>query len=145
MYVQSISGKYLMRDINNYLKHCLWPEVFKRMNTVLATFAVLWIRIRMFMDTPDSDPSIFFTDSSINREKKVRKTLISTILWLLFDFLSIKTDVKVTVTSNKEKKFEKNLFFVGILPATDEKSRIRSQIRIRKYQNVTDLQHRTFV
>jgi hypothetical protein len=31
----------------------------------------------------------------------------------------------------KAKSFEKKLFLVGILSATEEKSRIRSQIRIR--------------
>jgi hypothetical protein len=53
---------------------------------------VLWIRIRknrMFLDLPDPDPSLFcpHTDPDLNPDhilpsenKKVRKTLISTIL-----------------------------------------------------------------
>ncbi len=36
--------------------------------------------------------------------KQVRKTLISTILWLIFDLLSIKTDVKGPSKSDKQKK-----------------------------------------
>ncbi len=38
--------------------------------------AVLWIRIRMFLDFPD--PSLFCTDPSIIHAKRVRTTLIST-------------------------------------------------------------------
>ncbi len=50
---------------------------------------------------------------------------------------------KVISQKNLEKNLEKNLFFVGILTATDEKSRIRIRksvvwIRIR----TTDLQIR---
>ncbi len=37
--------------------------------------------------------------------KKVRKTLICTILWLLFDFLSMKTDVNVPSKRKKAKNF----------------------------------------
>ncbi len=43
----------------------------------------------------------------------------------------MKTDVNVLSKSNKQKKIRKNLFFVGILSATDEKkSRFRIQSRI---------------
>ncbi len=48
---------------------------------------------------------------------KVRKTLISAILWLLFDFLSTKTDdmhMHLQKGISKKTVF-KNLFFVGIL------------------------------
>ncbi len=119
-------------------------------------YSVLGIRIRIrrireffgFLD-PDPDPSIFYGSGSILKQaKKVRKTLISNVLWLPYDFLYLKTDVNVLSTSNKQKLW-KYLFFVAILKATDEKS----WIRIRKsvydsvdpdpdpYQNVTDLQH----
>ncbi len=36
-------------------------------------------------------------------------------------FWSLKTNVNVPTESNKQKKFEKNLFFVGILEVTDKK------------------------
>jgi hypothetical protein len=67
--------------------------------------------------------------------KKVRKTLIFTILMLLYDFLSIKTDINVPSISKKQKTLEKNIFFVGFLSAIEGKSRIR--IRIRKCHGST--------
>jgi hypothetical protein len=41
--------------------------------------------------------------------KKIRKTLISTtgILWLLFVFLYVRTDVNMPSKSNKQKNFDK--------------------------------------
>ncbi len=47
---------------------------------------------------PDPDPSI------IKNATIVRKTLIPTILWTIFDFLSLKNDVNVPSKSNKQKK-----------------------------------------
>jgi hypothetical protein len=48
-------------------------------------------------------------------------------------------------TYNKQKNFEKKLFVVGLLKATEEKSRIRNlMVRVGDpdpYQNVTDLKH----
>jgi hypothetical protein len=51
----------------------------------------------------------------------------------------MKTDVNVILKSNKQKIFEKNLFFVGILKATGEKSRIRS--RILSHYTAADIKH----
>ncbi len=72
-------------------------------------------------EPPGSGSVIIFYGSGSGsfhqQAKKVRKTLIFTILRLLFDFLSMKTDVNVPSKSKKQK----NLFFVGILSATDEK------------------------
>ncbi len=52
---------------------------------------------------------IISTDPNyINKQKKVRKTLISTVLWLLFEFLSLKTDVNVPTKSNKRRNLGKN-------------------------------------
>ncbi len=64
--------------------------------------------------------------------KKVYKTLISALLWLFKDFLSLKTDANVASKNNKQKKLEKKLIFgwLASQKATDDKSRIR--IRIRK-------------
>jgi hypothetical protein len=73
-------------------------------------------------------------------------------------FLSLKTEVNtlpIPSKSNKQKNEKKTYFFVGILKATEEKSRIppppRIQIRSRKsvvrsadpdpYQNVKDPQY----
>ncbi len=45
--------------------------------------------------------------------KTVRKNLISTILWLLFDFLSKKTEVNVpSKISNQKKLWKNSLFFL---------------------------------
>jgi hypothetical protein len=66
--------------------------------------------------------------------------------------LSLKTDVNVPTKSNEEaKKLEKNLFFVGILKAIEEKCRTGSGSVSQwyrsadpdpdPYQNVTVLQH----
>ncbi len=41
--------------------------------------------------------------SLYHQAKIVRKTLIYTVLWLLYDFLSLKNDVNVTSKSNKQK------------------------------------------
>ncbi len=71
-------------------------------------------------------------DSNINKKKsKNNLDFYYYILWLLFDYLSMKTDVNVPSKSNKQNKlWKKNLIFVGILSTTDEKSWIRTRIRI---------------
>ncbi len=84
----------------------------------------------------------FKSGSFHHQAKIVRKTLISTVLWLLYDFLSLKNDVNVSLKSNKQKTI-----FVGVLKVTDEKSRIwiRGSVSHRStisdsglYQNITD-------
>ncbi len=65
--------------------------------------AVLWIRIRKvckFLGLPD--PSLFLQIQILHHQaKKVGKTLISTVLWLLYDFLSLKTYVNVPSKSTR--------------------------------------------
>ncbi len=51
----------------------------------------IWIRIRILLSS----------------SKNSKKTLISTVLWLLFEFLPLKNDVKVPSKSNMQK----NCFF----------------------------------
>ncbi len=63
--------------------------------------------------------------SFYHQAKIVRKTLISTVFWLLFDFLSLKNDVNVPSKSHKQKNLFKNLVFFCILNVNDENSRIR--------------------
>ncbi len=51
----------------------------------------------MFLGDPDPDPVVRCTDmdpAPEHQAKIVRKTLIPTVLWLLYDFLSLKNDVK---------------------------------------------------
>jgi hypothetical protein len=54
---------------------------------------------------------MYGSGSFCHEAKIVRKALIPTVLWLLFDFLSLKNDVNVPSKSNKEKKFDKKLLF----------------------------------
>jgi hypothetical protein len=55
------------------------------------------------VEYPDPDPSI-------NKQKEVKKTLISTHLRVIFDFLSMKTNANVPPSkSNKQKSLE--IFF----------------------------------
>jgi hypothetical protein len=42
--------------------------------------------------------------SFYHQAKIIRKTLISAVLWLLFDFFSLKNDVNVTSKGNKQEK-----------------------------------------
>ncbi len=103
---------------------------------------VFWIRTHMFLGLPDPDPSII-------KQKKVKKTLIPTVLWLFLDFLSLKNDVKVPSKSNKQKNFFIS-FFVGVFKVNNENSRIRIRIGSEQrhgsadpdpHQNVTDPEH----
>jgi hypothetical protein len=66
--------------------------------------------------------------SSHHQAKTVRKSLTSTVfnvLYLLYDFLSVKNDVNVPSKSKKQKTF-------GILKVNDKKSKIRIRILISK-------------
>jgi hypothetical protein len=58
-------------------------------------------------DPDPPDPHVFgppVSGSFYHIAKLVRKTLIPTVLRLLFDFLSLKNDVNVASKSNKQKK-----------------------------------------
>ncbi len=96
-----------------------------------------WIRIRILL------PS----------NKNSKKTLIPTVLWLLFDFLSLKNDVNYLQKLISRITVLKKLIFVGFLKVYDENRRIWIQIRIFSqrhgsadpdpdpHQNVLDTQH----
>jgi hypothetical protein len=78
----------------------------------------------MFSGLPDPHPDPLFRDTDPNpylQAKIVRKTLIPTVLCLLYDFLYMKKYVNVPSKSNMQK----NIFFLKV---TDEKSRIRIRI-----------------
>jgi hypothetical protein len=68
----------------------------------------------------DPDPYVFGPPGSFLLSKKVRKTLNPTLLWLLYDFLSLKNDENVVSKSNKLKKLWKQHFLVAILKVTDK-------------------------
>ncbi len=101
------------------------------------------LRTSIAYPDPYTIPMFFGHPGSFHHQaKRVRKTLISTVLWLLYDFLSLKNDVNVPSKRNKQKHFF-NIYFVGILKVMDEKSRIRTRIHIRLQirTSVTDLQY----
>jgi hypothetical protein len=86
----------------------------------------------MFSGLPDPDPLVQATDPApdpdiYHQAKKLRKTLISSFLWLLYDFLFLK-NVNVASKSNKQKNL---IFVVAILKVKDENSRIRIRNRNR--------------
>ncbi len=74
-------------------------------SAVFYFIAVLRIRIRigihMFFGLPDPDLLVIGMDPDPSSCKNSKKTLIPTILWLFFDFLSLKNDVNVPSKSNK--------------------------------------------
>ncbi len=103
---------------------------------------VLWIRIKMCMGLPDPNPSIFLRiQILLSMRKKVRKALISTIFWLLFYFLSLKTDVNVPYLQKLISKIirKKPYFLLASSPrkkqdpnpwygSTDQRIRIRTKM-----------------
>ncbi len=75
----------------------------------------------------DPDPDVFGPQRSGSgpfHHQAKKENLISTVLWLFYDFLSLKTDYMYLQKVKIKKLYRKNLFFVDILKATDEKSRI---------------------
>jgi hypothetical protein len=57
----------------------------------------------MFLGLPDPFSHIYGSGSFYHQAKVVRKTLIPTVLLLLYDFLSLNKDVNVPSKSNKQK------------------------------------------
>ncbi len=87
----------------------------------------------MFLDLPDPCPLLFCLDPDLDpsiNKKKSKKTLISTILLLLFDFSSKKTDVNLPSKSNKQKNL------ASCQPVTKKQDPDPDP-----YQNFTDTQH----
>ncbi len=83
----------------------------------MTVFRIQIHKIRKFLGLPDPlvkgvDPE---PDPS-NIKQNSKKTLIYTVLWLLYDVASLKNDVSVPL---KEKSK------LGVLKVADEKSRIR--------------------
>ncbi len=78
--------------------------------------------------TRDSDQ-----DPSIKKQKKLRWTMISTVLWLLNDILSLKTDVNLPIVRKK--------IFLGILTPLHKITGSGSVIQCTDpdpFQNVTE-------
>ncbi len=87
-------------------------------------------------DPDPPDPHVFGSPGSFYYQaKKVRKMLISTALWLLFDFLSFKMMYMYLQEVVSKKLFFKFVFCLHLGKVNDENSRIRGmdpriQIRI---------------
>ncbi len=102
----------------------------------LSLYSVCRIRINKFLGIPDPDPLVRESESgsSHHQAKIVRKPLISTVLRLLYDFLSVKNDVNVLSNSIKQTK----LFLVlrsqqnpdpdPLVRCTDPRIRIRTNM-----------------
>ncbi len=91
----------------------------------------IWIRIRKFLGLldPEPDPLVGGTDhgsgSFHHQPKIVIKTFISTVFWLLCDFVSLKNYVNVHSKSKKLENQGKNIF-VGVLKVIDERAGSRA-------------------
>jgi hypothetical protein len=73
-----------------------------------VTVLVLWIWIRMCLDLTDPNPALFVRIRMLSPSSIIkRKTVISTVLLLLYNFLSLKNDVNYL-----QKVKSKKLFFV---------------------------------
>ncbi len=80
-------------------------------------------RIRMFLGLLDPDPLV---------------RGVPTVLWLFFDFLSLKNNVNVPSKSKNQAEFFKIIyFFVGVLKVSDENNRIRIRIRTKCHGSAT--------
>ncbi len=111
----------------------------------------------MFLGLLDPDPSLFVRIrilTSTSKKERKRNTLISTILCILSDFSSLKTDVNVPSISNKQKKLLKILFVLASCqPLTKKQDLDGSVIQCHchgsadpdPYQNVKDPQHCVFL
>ena len=90
--------------VGNLTEPCTDDVSFRNNNLVFNS--VLRIRrIRMFLGLLNPNPSI--------SKQKMRKALISSVLWLLFDFLSLKNYVKVPLkNSNMQENFFLKISFL---------------------------------
>ncbi len=83
------------------------------------------LRIRKFLDLPDSLVRGIRIRIRPSSSKIVRNPLISTVLWLIIAFYLwrlMQMDFQKVISN---KTWKKIIFLVGILKFTDEKSRIR--------------------
>jgi hypothetical protein len=77
--------------------------------------------------------NVFGPPGSFHHQAKiVRKTLIPAILWLLYDFLSLKSDVMYFQKVISQKFRRKKIIFFDFLKVTVENSRIRIRIHWSK-------------
>ncbi len=132
--------------LHNFSKIKSWKEVTKQLE---SKFFLLFlfndrrirnqIRIRIRIHQIHNFGPHGSGSSSQLYGSVIRKTLIPTVLWLLYNFLSLKImQVYLQEVGNKYKFFFFNSFFVSILKVIDENSRIRIRIHT---ENVMDPQN----
>jgi hypothetical protein len=100
-------------------------------------------RIRTYVFGPPGSGSVsqrYGSGSFYHQAKIVRKTLISTFLLLLYDFLSLKKDVNVSVFWIRIRRI---LMFLGLPDQHPDPSVGGSDPHPDPYQNVTDPQRST--
>jgi hypothetical protein len=91
--------------------YTFWLGTCTRILNTPLYLSVFRIRIRKFLGPPGSGAgsvsrrygSGFGTGTFHHQAKIVRKTFISNVLWLHYDFLSLKNDVNISSKSNKQK------------------------------------------
>ncbi len=109
--------------------------VLQKRKIVAAKIPVFWILV--FGPPGSGSVSQRYRSGSFHHQTKiVRKTFISTVLWLLYDVLSLKNDINVLLKSTITVICNKKIFLVRVLKVTDEKCRIRIRTkmsRIRKH------------
>ncbi len=100
-----LSRKWCIRlskcDSKGYWPHLFVNSCFLTVLWIRMFWGPTWIRIRHYFVRIRILPST---------SKKVRKTLISTILWLLVDFLSMKTEVYLQKVIRKKTSKTKLIF-----------------------------------
>jgi hypothetical protein len=127
----------LKNDVNVASKSNKQKKLCKKINFLLAS----WRSMTKTAGSGSESGSISQTHGSADPDpdqpqnvmdpqhwKIVWKTLIPTVMWLLYGVFYLKNDVNVTSKSNKQKTWRKKLFFVDVLKVTDENSRIRIRI-----------------
>jgi hypothetical protein len=98
----------------------------------------------MFLGLPNPNHYYICTDlDPFHQAKIVRKTLISTVLWLLYDFLSLKNSVNTSLKSNR---YQQNLFlfmasWMSLTKSAGSGSSYVIGMDPDPYQNITDPQH----
>ncbi len=97
----------------------LWRQMWHQQCCGSGSGSVGYVRILGLPDPELSSRSGSGSGSFPLLSKNCRKSLISAVYWLLYNFLSLKTDVNVPSQRNKQKNLEKTYFlFASWKPMT---------------------------
>ncbi len=123
MHKISLSSNCWLKNKTSYLPSLHFPRMkhYSLYNRNCTCRVYLCTIGKVLWNQFSGSGSISFWDSRIrisysellHQVKIVRKTLISTVLWLLYEFLSLKNKVnKCTLKSNTPKKLTKQTYFL---------------------------------